>query len=75
MNNIKVIAMQETRIPAHNVCIRNNYTTYFSGNMELGKRAREYGVGIAVHVDWQKYIKHVEPVNNRIMWIYIEDIE
>ena len=41
--------------------------------MDMGVKAREYGVGIAVHSEVKQYIKHIEPINNRIMWMYFED--
>ena len=70
--NIKVIALQETRVPAHHVSVIDKYTVYFSGNEDMGVKAREYGVGIAVHSELKQYIKHIEPINNRIMWMYFE---
>ena len=63
-NNIKVVAMQETRIPGHNESTINNYITHFSRNLEAGAKAREYGVEIAVHLDWKKFVKHVQYLND-----------
>ena len=45
----------------------------FSGNLDLGTKAREYGIGMTVHISTKQCIKHIEPVNNRIMWLYVED--
>ena len=74
-NNIKIIAMQETRIPGNKICTKHNYVTHFSGNLSVDIKPREYGVGIAVHNDWKTFIKEVNPINNRIMWIYLENLE
>ena len=41
--------------------------------MDMGSKAREYGIGIAVHSEQKQYIKHIEPINNRIMWMCLED--
>ena len=65
--------MQETRIPDQSVISVNNYTFHFSGNSSQSNKAREYGVGIAVHKDMMNCIKYVEPVNSRVMWMYLED--
>ena len=73
--NIKVITMQETRIPCNQICTKHNYVTHFSGNSSIDIRPREYGVGISVHIDWKNFIKEVQPINNRIMWIYLENLE
>ena len=43
--------MQETRVPDQFVVSVNNYLIHFSGNPAMGAKAREYGVGIAVHKD------------------------
>ena len=65
--------MQETRISDQLVRTINDFIIHFSGNSSLDAKAREYGVGIAVHKDMMKFIKHVEPVNSRIIWMYLEN--
>ena len=54
-------------------CKRLEYN--FSGNSIVGVRPREYGVGIAVYVDWKDFIKEINSISNRIMWVYLENIE
>ena len=66
--NMKVIALQETRIPGQ-IAIGNDgpFLYHFSGGTE-----RQLGVGIAVSIRWKNLIKHVEPVNDRTIWMLLE---
>ena len=71
--NLKATSLQETRISGHVECKTLNYFVVFSGNCANDINPREYGVGIAIHKDWINYVKHIEPVSNRTMWVYIEN--
>ena len=62
-----IIGLQECRIPSGMDGCEGEYRTYYSGNVD-GKR--QHGVGIFMHNTVTQGEFDIQPINERIMWIY-----
>ena len=69
--NLHVIALQETRISLQQYEQSGDYIIHFSGG--CGKRHN--GVGIGVIMKWKCYIREVRAVNDRLMWLVIQNTD
>ncbi len=62
-----IIGLQECRIPSGMDGCEGEYRTHYSGNVD-GKR--QHGVGIFMHNTVTQGEFDIQPINERIMWIY-----
>ena len=65
--DIKILALQETRVNQNTRESRKQYTWFFSG--EGGRKEYTGGVAIIVHNSYLQYIEDIEPITDRIMYI------
>ena len=62
-----IVGLQECRIPSAVDGHEGNYRTFYSGKADVG---RQHGVGIYLHSSVTRGEFDVQPVNERIVWVF-----
>ena len=63
-----IVALQEFRIHGQTETICGDYRVYYSGRTIDQKQY--HGVGLLIRTDWIKGTTDVQPINERLLWIY-----
>jgi hypothetical protein len=62
-----IIGLQECRIPSAMDGCEGEYRTYYSGKED---GTRQHGVGIYMHSAVTRGEFEIQPVNERLLWVY-----
>ena len=72
--NIKILALQETRIDTNSRESRGEHTWYMSGEIKIIAREDNYtaGVGFVINNKYIKYLEDVIPYNDRAIQLKLK---